>query len=200
METGRRILKASGPLARRIDGAVWDADRRVREAAAAAEERARALVADAEAERDRIRDEAREAGRSEGVARAAAALLRAAEERDRILRGAAREVARLAVAVAGKVLGRELADGPALPLAEVALAAARARREVILRVNPADAAAVLASGGRLAAALGRPGVEVCEDLSVPPGGAVVETEAGRIDAGIEAQLEVLARALEEAIP
>jgi flagellar biosynthesis/type III secretory pathway protein FliH len=195
-----RILKAAAPVApRRVEAAVFDADRRVRETVAAAAERARAVVAAAEAEREHILAAAREEGRREGEARAAATLLRAASERDRLLRESAPEVARLAVAVARKVLGRELADpGAAVGLAELALAEARPRREVVLRVHPADAPVVRDSGGRLARALGR-AVEVREDPSVPPGGAVVDTEGGRIDAGIEAQLEVLSRALEEAL-
>ena len=195
-----RILKAAAPLEpRRVEAAVFDADRRVRQTVAAATERARAVVAAAEAERDRMLAAAREEGRREGEARAAATLLRAASERDRLLRESAPEVARLAIAVARKVLGRELADpGSAVGLAELALAEARPLREVVLRVHPADAAAVRDSGGRLARALGR-AVEVREDPSVPPGGAVVDTEGGRIDAGIEAQLEVLSRVLEEAL-
>jgi flagellar biosynthesis/type III secretory pathway protein FliH len=71
---------------------------------------------------------------------------------------------------------------------------------VVLRIHPEDAPAARDGAGRLARALGRAAVELREDPSVPRGGAVVDTEAGRVDAGLEAQLEVLARALEEALP
>jgi flagellar biosynthesis/type III secretory pathway protein FliH len=197
-----RILRADeGVPSRRIAAAVLDADRRVREAVAAAEARAREVLTAAEAERARVLAEAREAGRREGEARAAAALVRAAEARDRLLRDAGREVASLALAVARKVLGRELAAPESvLPLAEAALAAARGRREVVLRVHPTNARAIRAGEGRLAAALGRAPVEVREDAALVPGAVVVDTEAGRIDAGIEAQLEVLERAVAEALP
>lgn len=195
-----RILKAAGPVAgRRIDAAVFDADRRVREMVAAAEVEARALVVAAQAERAQVLAEAREAGRREGMAGAAALLLRAGAERDRVLAAAPREVAGLALEVAAGILRRELADpGAVLALAEAAVGAARARREVIVRVNPADAAALRAGEERLAAALGRAPVELREDSSVAPGGVVVDTEAGRIDGGVEAQLAALARALAEA--
>ncbi len=148
MSTQPRILKGAAPVAaRRIEAAVFDADRRVREMVAAAEERARAVVAAAWVERDSVVAEAREAGRREGEARAAATLVRAAAERDQMLREAGGEVARLAIAVARKVLGRELAEaGGALALAEAALVEARSCREVVLRVNPADAPAVRAAG------------------------------------------------------
>ncbi len=43
-------------------------------------------------------------------------------------------------------------------------------------------------------------LEIREDAAIERGGVVVETEAGRIDAGIEAQLDALARAFAEALP
>jgi flagellar biosynthesis/type III secretory pathway protein FliH len=67
-------------------------------------------------------------------------------------------------------------------------------------VNPADRAQVRAAEGRLAAILLRAPLAVREDPAVPPGGVVVETEAGRVDATVDTQLELLARALEEAAP
>ncbi|HEX9306740.1 MAG TPA: FliH/SctL family protein [Anaeromyxobacter sp.] len=197
-----RILKAAAPLpGRRIDAAVWDADLRVREMVADANDKARRLVADAEAARDRLHAEAIEAGRREGYARAAAVLAAAAEERDRLLRDAGREVVELAIAIARKVLGRELAAGDAVAaLAANALAEARARRQVAVRVNPADASELRSAHGALAAVLLHAPLEIREDASIERGGVVIETEAGRIDAGIEAQLDALARALAEALP
>ncbi len=202
MSTHSRILKGAAPLpGRRIEAAVWDADRRVREMIAAAEADARRIVSDAEAARGRVLAEATEAGRWEGQARAAAVLARAALGRDRILEQAEREVIALALAVARKALGRELRAGgdAVVDLAATALAEARARREVVLRVSPADAASIRAAEGKLAAALSRAPLEVREDPSVEPGGAVVDTEAGRIDARVETQIEAIARAIEEAL-
>jgi flagellar assembly protein FliH/type III secretion protein L len=66
-------------------------------------------------------------------------------------------------------------------------------------VNPADVDAVRAGEGQLAARLGGAPIEGREDPSVAVGGAVVDTDAGRIDASIEAQLEVFARAFDEAL-
>ncbi len=202
MATTSRILKGAAPLpGRRIEAAVWDADLRVREALAGAEAEARRVVAEAEAARERIVAEATEAGRWEGQARAAAALARAALERDRILAAAEREVAALALAVARKVLGRELRleREAVIDLAATALAEARTRRKVVLRVSPADAPAIHASEGRLGALLARAHLQIREDASLAPGDAVVDTEAGRIDARVETQLASLGRAIEEAL-
>jgi flagellar biosynthesis/type III secretory pathway protein FliH len=201
MDAGPRILKGNGPPpARRIDAAVFDADRRGREMVAAAEEQARVVIEGARAERARVLAEAREEGRREGEARAAALLVRAAGERDRLLGEAPREIARLALTVARKVLGRAVAEPEGLlAIAEAAVAAARGRSEVVVRVSPADGGALRAGQGRLVDALGRSPVEVREDPALARGVVVVVTDGGRIEAGIEAQLEVLALALEEAL-
>jgi flagellar biosynthesis/type III secretory pathway protein FliH len=202
MEPAPRILRGTAPAAgRRVEAVVYDADQRVREMVARAEERARAVAAEAEAARARIVAEAHAEGLRAGEARAAAALVAAAAARDRLLAGAERELAELAVAVARRVLGRELAaPGAVASLAAAALSEARSRREVVLRVSRADAGELRAAEGALGAVLERAPLAVREDPALAPGDVVVETEAGRIDARIEAQLGALARALAEALP
>lgn len=195
-----RILKALAATSRRIDGAVFDATCRAREILAEAEEGARLIRLAAENDRDRSFAQAAEAGREEGLGRAAAVLVLAEAERERKLAALAGEVAALALDVARRVLGRELAQDPGavVDLAARALVHARERHEVALRVNPRDAPFVRRAESRLAALLVRaPGITVREDAAVAPGGVVVETEAGRIDARVEAQLASLERALAE---
>jgi type III secretion protein L len=182
-----RILKgAASAGTHRIEGAVFDAAQRARE-----------IVAEAEAEARRILAVA--AGHAEGLAEAAATVVRAAAERDRRLAALEGEVVALALDVARKILGRELSDPAAVvDLAARALAEARERREVTLRVSPADAPALRRAEGRLGALLARaPGLVMREDPALSPGHVVVETEAGRVDAGFDAQLAALERALRE---
>ncbi len=176
-----------------------------------ARERARGLLAEAqeaaarirlalERERDETLRAATLAGREEGLAAAAAALLAAAEVRRQRLDGLEREIAAVALEVARKLVGRVVAERPELvtELARRALEPVRARREVLLRVNPADAPRLREEQPRLASLLDRaPGVSIREDAGIEPGGVVVETEAGRVDARVEAQLAVLERALGE---
>ncbi|HEY6100781.1 MAG TPA: FliH/SctL family protein [Anaeromyxobacter sp.] len=197
-----RILKGAAPLPeRRIPGAVHQATEKVREMVAAAEAEARRILSAAEAARDGIRASAAEEGRREGLARAAAALALVEVERTRRLARVEGELVALALDVARKVLGRELAERRSAfaDLVARGLAEVRERREVVLRVNPADAPAVRAADGVLGAALARARLDVREDGAVAPGAAVIDTEAGRLDAGIEAQLAHLGRALEEAL-
>lgn len=179
-----------------------------------ARERARALQADAaqaaartraaaEADREEALRAAARAGREEGLASAGAALLASAEARQRRLEGLEREIAGVALDVARKLVGRALAEHPEIvaELARRALEPVRARREVLLRVNPGDAPLLRAEQPRLAALLDRaPGVLVREDGGIEPGGVVVETEAGRVDARFETQLSVLERVLGEQAP
>ena len=197
-----KILKAGAPLPEgRIAAAVHDADRRVREMLGSAELEASRIRAEAEAEREVVRARAVEEGRREGHARAAATLALAAAERQRLLASCQREVVTLVLALARKVLGRELAEraDAIAELAAQALAEARERRDVVLGVNPADAPAIRAAEGALGAVLVRARLAVREDPGVPRGSVVVDTEAGLLEAGIDAQLEHLGRALEEAL-
>lgn len=186
---------------RRIPAAVHAADRRVREMIGAAEEDARAIRTAAEEERGRVLAEAEERGLRSGVARAGALLARAAAERDRALAAVEPEAVALAIEIARKVLGRELSDAGSravVDLAARAVAEARRRRVVALRVSPADADAIRGSGARLAGLVDEGVLSIREDAALARGEVVVETEAGRIDARMETQLALLASALEEA--
>ncbi|HSN90944.1 MAG TPA: type III secretion system stator protein SctL [Anaeromyxobacteraceae bacterium] len=197
------VLKRSTPGSGRwIPAVAHEAARRAAALLERAEAEAATLRARAEAEGEEARAEAREAGRREGLAAAGAALAGAALERERILAAAEREVVALAIEVARKILGRELATDPAaaLHLAAAALRNARGRRQATLRVHPSDAPAIREGEARLSPLVPvAPGLAVEEDPGLSPGDVVVETEAGRIDARIETQLESLRLALEESI-
>ena len=167
-----RILKAPpAPAGRRIEAAVWDADRCVREMVAAAEATARRIVAEAEGARDRVRGRGGRGGAAGG--RGAGGLRPRSARRRRAIGCSAtaeHELAGLAIAVARKVLGRELAAGGAVAaLAANALAEVRARREVAVHVHPADAAELRAAHGTLAALLVHAPLELREDPALERG-------------------------------
>jgi flagellar biosynthesis/type III secretory pathway protein FliH len=180
------------PASRRVPGAVFDAAARARAIVAEAEEEAGRIRGEAEAEASRARARALAEGREAGLARAAAEIVRAAEARDRLVAAAVGDVLDAAAALAARILGREAeCDGElVVAMAERALAEARGRRRVTLRVNPADEARLREVGTGLAAA-------VRADPSVSRGGVVVETASGELDGRIEAQVEALRRALDE---
>jgi flagellar biosynthesis/type III secretory pathway protein FliH len=193
------VLRSSVPVpSRRVEREAHDASVRAREIVASARAEAAVIVGGAEAEAEALRAAAAEAGRREGLARAAAVQLEVAAARERRLRAVERELVALAVDIARAVLGRELRDPDAVAdVAASALASARARRQVTLRVHPSGAAALRAASGRLARLVPRAaGVVIEEDAGLAPGDVIVVTEGGQLDGRIESQLDVLRAAIE----
>jgi flagellar biosynthesis/type III secretory pathway protein FliH len=191
------LLKAarSGSV---LDRREVEARERARLVVAHAEEEALRVRTEAEAEREEIRRAAAEAGRAEGLASAAAMLASVATVKEQRAAGLERELAEVAIALARKIVGRALAIEPALviELARGALQAIRSRREVTLRVHPDDAPLLRTASPVLAALLDRtPGLVLREDAGLARGDVVAETEAGRVDARVEAQLALLEHAV-----
>lgn len=168
------------------------------------------LLAAARAEADAIVGRAREA--AAGVA--AEAARRASEEEQAKLAAAHLAVhahaelaaerdlekcVQLARILAERLVGRALADDPrvTLDLARQALAEARGARRAKLRAHPKDAAILSAD----VAALGLPAgsLEIAPDPGLARGALVVETELGRLDVQIGAQLDRLTEALRAAL-
>ncbi|MFT3915982.1 MAG: FliH/SctL family protein [Anaeromyxobacteraceae bacterium] len=151
--------------------------------------KAHETVRTARAESAAIREAARLEGLAQGRAEAAAVLATASMARDRLLAGAGPELVALALLVARKILAEEPRTPPerAAALAAQVLAEVRERRGVTVRAHPGDVA-------RVRAAIPEE-IPVEPDAQVEPGGCALETPAGRIEAGLDAQLEELARAL-----
>ncbi len=114
--------------------------------------------------------------------------------RDKLRRQAETDVGRLSVAIARRILNREVSIDPEVLLGVVKAALQRIEtRELFrLRVHPQHAAALSQGIERL----GLPKrVEVCPDGSLEPGAAIFETEHGNLDASIETQLREIERGL-----
>lgn len=154
--------------------------------------------------------QARQAGRREGEAAAAAQwepalerLARTAAElaglRGRLRREAEEDVVRLSMAVARRILRRELTVDPEalLGLVKAALERIDQRELHRLRVRPEDAARVSAFLERI----GSPQrIEVVADNTLERGGVVLETERGGLDASVETQLEEIQRGFSDLLP
>jgi flagellar assembly protein FliH len=117
-----------------------------------------------------------------------------AELRARITHETERQVVQLALAIARKVIHREVSIDHDLlaAIARVALDRLGETTQATVRLNPDDhAAAAAARASEWAAAH----VTVVADPRVPPGGCRVESDLGVIDAGVDAQITEIARAL-----
>ncbi len=117
--------------------------------------------------------------------------------RERLIRSAEREAVALAVTIASRVLCQQV-EGSSVPpeLVEEAVRQTMERTHVVVRLNPADRAAMCDEGRPLEALFaGAPSVEFVEDESVGRCGCVVESNTGIVDAQLDTQIEQLRRSL-----
>ena len=104
------------------------------------------------------------------------------------------DAVKLALAIAHKVLNRELASDPEalVGLAKVALGKLNIRELQRVRVHPADAPAI----EKLLTASSAPKrIEVIADGTLERGGALFETDRGLLDASVTTQLTEIERGL-----
>jgi len=145
-----------------------------------------------------------QAGEAAGRSRAEAALqplierlARTIDEvagmRARLRKEAEADLIKLSLAIARRILRRELAVDPDALHGLVLAALEKLERQEICRVkvHPAQSAAVAAA----LAQGGGPPVEVVPDASCAPGGLVFETQRGNLDASVESQLHEIERGL-----
>ncbi|RNC70713.1 MAG: flagellar assembly protein FliH [Desulfuromonadales bacterium] len=120
--------------------------------------------------------------------------------RSRVLKESEEDLLRLAVMIAGKVVQQEIRQEPRILAAIVAAAVGGCaeRDRVVVRLNPDDYAVVAANRQAYLAGLGdETPITLTPDDGVGPGGCLVETATGTVDARIEAQLDEIYRALLE---
>jgi flagellar assembly protein FliH len=151
---------------------------------------------------DAVREQAFEEGFAAGVAHAqsqldgpASALAAAADQLQALRTDAAASVEAdavdLALRIAEQALGAAIAADPELVVEAVRGALRRLveRDRVLILVNPDDLELVRDHVGRLVGELG--GIEHCEvqaERRVRPGGAIVRTSEGEVDATLETKL------------
>lgn len=101
-------------------------------------------------------------------------------------------VVRIAVEVARRIVRRELTSDPGMVTRTVqaALEQMLSASQIVVRVHPLDAQVLQAQIGALADAPDQAeAIEIVPDGSIDPGGCVVESERGIIDARLRTQFE-----------
>lgn len=145
--------------------------------------------------------EGERAGAAAVAGRFDADLLRLTDSLDRLasaradmIRATERQMVELALAIARRIVLREvgLDRDLVVSMAHVALQRLEPGAEVTVRLNPDDYAVTVAA--QTARWAGTP-VTVVPDGSVPRGGCIAESAFGRVDAGVDAQLQEVALAL-----
>jgi len=206
-EHPRRAAQPEGAQARPSPGADPEAARR----------EADNMLQHARQEAENLARQARqqgfEAGKREGLEaarlearrmleEASAVLAEARREKARRLAGLEADVVRLAVAVARSIIGETVEARPETVLHSLRAAIARLteEEELVVRVNPRDAGLAEAERGRwLAGARAQAKVEIIRDPAVEPGGCVVESQHGVLDASLSERMANLERALIEEV-
>ena len=184
------ILKNKKIVSRQMLAALDDAGLVLEEARRLSRE----TVEEAREEARRIRDDARREGFEQGKAEATQIICQARRRREAMLKALERDIIDLAVEAAALLVSRARELDPAV-VAEVygnALARLPSAGRIRLRVSPLDfeTARTLLAGGALGAAAGG-AIEVERDGAVAEGGCIVESDAGKVDARLETQLEAI---------
>lgn len=120
--------------------------------------------------------------------------------RRKVLAAMEPEIVHLAVNIAEKIVGMELATGREIitGIVRQALATLKERDEVTIRVNPAEVEAVTANQAAYEAMIeGLKRFEVLSDGAIEPGSCSIETNLGNVDARISTQLEAVRAGLDE---
>lgn len=177
-----------------------------------AEAEAERIIADARARAADIERQAREAGRAQMQAEIAAEVSRLVEPwreqlantleeiaslRTTITAQAERDLVRLALEIARKVVHREVSiDGEiVMTLARIGLTRGHSRTPATIHLHPDDFAYVNLHRERLVSGQS---LELVEDRSIMRGGCLVRTEMGDVDARIDQQFIEIERAFLEA--
>lgn len=121
--------------------------------------------------------------------------------REKVLRKSEGDLLKLACLVAKKIILQEIRQDQAI-LAKIVAATVNCctgREKITIKLNPVDYQTVMDNQQMLAESVGDGNrVTLAPDSTVMPGGCLVETPTGTVDARIEAQLEeVFNRCMEE---
>ncbi len=162
-----------------------------------AEETARKILCEAHEKAETIRREAYASGREEAAQELLENILAAKEQRVRALISVERDVLKLAVKIAEKIIGREIESDEATR-GEIVLTALRQARQqelMTVRVNVADLPLVEKMRERIDAFGRARFLDFVADQAIKQGGCLIESASGTIDARLETQLRVFEKAL-----
>lgn len=197
-QTGTNVIKTpgrrkSGVLKHSVLAAREEADRIVLEA----NEYARSTTEKADASAAEAYRESKEKGREEAMTEFQALILEAAELRDKALDESEKDLLKLSVKLAEKIVGKEIGADPKtiVEIVNTALQHARQKESLVIRVNPADVAAAQNNIEKFKSSSQSKFIDVAADPRVGPGGCLIESEVGTVDARLETQFRVLEKAL-----
>ena len=186
------------PSAKIVKREAYEQAQEARDVIALAQEKAGQILEEAERKRDAVLEQARQEGIAKGLAEWNHILAQTAQRGEELAKGWEETMLRLSVRVAEKIIGEELKLHPATIVAIVreALTGVRPGKHLVIQVNEAEAQAVRARVSALKESLSTSSeIEIVASASVSPGGCVIESELGIVDARLETQMKCLEEAL-----
>lgn len=173
-----------------------------------AEINAREIINSAKREAQEIKAKAHDEGINKGRAEASQKIKEALEtlnqaviERKKIIKDSESEILRLAIKAAEQVIRSEVSlhRDVSLNIVSEAINRVSDREQVIIRVNREDAEFIKRYKDRLSSIVdGVKSFSILEDGSIEPGGCVIETNLGFVDARISTKLQAIEDALKKA--
>ena len=163
-----------------------------------AEQRAETLVEQANGKRKEVFDKASRDGYDDGLSKWNEILVQAWAGREQFFQNNEADIVRLSVKLAERVLGEQLRLEPATVLAVIreAMSSVRRERNLVVHVCAQDLELVRKRADELQPLLlGGRDIDIRPNPKVKPGGCIIESELGVIDARIETQFERLEKAL-----
>jgi type III secretion protein L len=173
---------------------VYEATREARDVVAVAQEKAKQIIEQAQAECDAIRERAREEGIAKGLAEWNQILACANGRAQEMEKSWEDTMLRLSVRVAEKVIGQQLQLHPdtIVSIVHEVLRGARPGKQLVIQVNEVNAQQARSRIDCLRESLSpSTEIQIVASATVPPGGCVIESELGIIDARLETQLKCL---------
>lgn len=181
-------------------------DEYVARKSAEVEEESARILAEAQSKAEKMREEAREAGLSAGkkegvemvekecasyLSEAKESLVRALEEKNRIINDSEPEIIHLALEIAKKVIKKtvELDAEIVNSITDEAIKRATHRERIVIRVNINDLPSLEKERSLLREKSSCKDLIILADPTVLAGGCVLETDLGTVDARIETQIE-----------
>ncbi len=140
--------------------------------------------------------------RSHSAQQATERLATAQRDGQEMILAAEQQIVELSVAVARKILLREIDENPfvVLPIVQGALEKVRDQQVVTVRVHSEDYDLIMHSRHDLQVLIGREQpILVQSDDSVPQGSCLIDSTSGTVDARIDMQLEAIHKVLQEVV-
>lgn len=176
----------------------YDAHQTAKQIVADAQKKAEEIKAEALRFKEEVFSKARDEARADIQARSAEEIARAKIQAGQMIQDAEKDILELAIKVAEKIIGSDLArdQDVLVQICANAIQNTRAQKALILRVHPEDGKVLREKRPRLMELIGRTlDLAVRDDADLERGGCIIQTEYGTIDGQIRTQFEMLRNVL-----